>query len=137
MNAFPHHTHLLQRIHDHLPLPRASSGSATQIAPTKAKYWRQLGLSLSTNPQWRKEAEDSFNKAMELEPSNPDNYLHLAFLYKNLGLRLRAKKYFQNCLDLDRTNELALREIAQMADLPSQDTHHQKKSGLGGMFKKK
>ncbi|MCI0444311.1 DnaJ domain-containing protein, partial [bacterium] len=42
--------------------------SATQIAPEVAKYWQQLGISLSRNPQWRKEAEDSFNKAAELDP---------------------------------------------------------------------
>lgn len=108
--------------------------SATQIDASVAKYWRQLGISLSKNPQWRKEAEDSFNKALELEPKNPDNHLYLGFLYKNMGLKLRAKKHFATCLELDPTNELATRELG----LLDAEEHPQAKKGvLGGLFKKK
>lgn len=108
--------------------------SATQIDSHVAKYWRQLGISLSKNPQWKKEAEDSFNKALELEPKNPDNHLYLGFLYKNMGLKLRAKKHFATCLELDPTNELAAREAA-LIDV--EENQPPKKGVLGGLFKKK
>jgi curved DNA-binding protein CbpA len=108
--------------------------SATQIDPQAAKYWRQLGISLSKNPQWKKEAEDSFNKALELEPKNPDNHLYLGFLYKNMGLKLRAKKHFATCLELDPGNELAAREIGL---IDSEESPQAKKGMLGGLFKKK
>ena len=49
--------------------------SATQISPTVAKFWRQLGASMARNPQWEKEAEESFQRAIELEPKNQENHL--------------------------------------------------------------
>ena len=114
--------------------------SATQIAPEVAKYWQQLGISLSRNPQWRKEAEDSFNKAAELDPKNPENHLYMGFLYKNAGLKLRARKHFVSCLQMDPKNEIALRELASIDASPASepDSPGPKKSGLlGGIFKQK
>jgi curved DNA-binding protein CbpA len=108
--------------------------SATKIAPHVAKYWRLLGISCSKNPQWRKEAEDSFYHAIELEPKSPDNHLHLAMLYKNSGLKLRAKKHFNSCLQLDPRNDTAARELIE---LEADEERDQKKGRLGGLFKKK
>jgi tetratricopeptide (TPR) repeat protein len=114
--------------------------SATQIAPEVAKYWQQLGISLSRNPQWRKEAEDSFNKAAELDPKNPENHLYMGFLYKNAGLKLRARKHFVSCLQMDPKNEIALREVAAIDASPATEPESPgaKKGGLlGGIFKQK
>ncbi len=108
--------------------------SATQIAPENAKYWRQLGISLSKNDQWRKEAEDSFNRAVELEPQDSENHLYLAFLYKNSGLRLRARKCFMTVLDLDPKNDMAL---VQLKALEEEDREQAQKKGIRGIFKKK
>lgn len=105
--------------------------SATQISPEVAKYWTQLGVVLSKNEQWRKEAEDSFHRAAEIDPSNAENHLYLAFLYKNSGLKLRAKKCFMNVLRLDPKNDVALTEIQELEAEESQ----QKKGILGGIFK--
>lgn len=109
--------------------------SATQIEPNVAKYWQQLGISLSRNPQWRKEAEDSFQRAIDLEPKNPENHLYLGFLYKNAGMKLRAKKHFQTCREMDPYNEIALRELRAIDGEP--DTDSAKKGLLGNIFKKK
>lgn len=112
--------------------------SATQIQPNVASYWQQLGISLSRNPQWRKEAEDSFQRAMELEPKNPENHLYLGFLYKNVGMKLRAKKHFQICRDMDPYNEIAPRELRTLDGEPDVDPQSPtKKNILGNIFKKK
>jgi tetratricopeptide (TPR) repeat protein len=113
--------------------------SATQIAPEVAKYWQLLGISLSRNPQWRKEAEDSFNKAAELDPKNPENHLYMGFLYKNAGLKLRARKHFVSCLQMDPKNEIALRELAAIDGAPAAEPQSPgaKKGLLGGIFKQK
>jgi curved DNA-binding protein CbpA len=109
--------------------------SATQICPDSAKYWRQLGVALSKKDEWRKEAEDSFIRAVELEPLNAENHLYLAFLYKNSGLKLRARKSFMNVLDADPMNEVAKLELRELSD---DEKQHQKKGNLlGGIFKKK
>jgi curved DNA-binding protein CbpA len=107
--------------------------SATQIAPGMAKYWRHLGIALSKNEQWRKEAEDSFNRAAELEPHNSENFLYLAFLYRNSNLRLRARRCFTKVLELDPKNDVARDQIAQ---IDSEESASQKK-GIRDLFKKK
>jgi curved DNA-binding protein CbpA len=106
--------------------------SATQICPEVAKYWTQLGVALSKNENWRKEAEDSFTRAAELDPMNAENHLYLAFLYKNSGMKLRARKAFMTALQLDPSNEVAQAEVQEI-----QEEEKQRKSLLGGIFKKK
>jgi curved DNA-binding protein CbpA len=108
--------------------------SATQIAPTVAKYWRQLGISLSKNDQWRKEAEDSFQRAVDLEPQNPENHLYLAFLYRNSDLKLRARRSFLRVLELDPKNDVAK---AQIEEIDTGDSGMTKKGILDGLWKKK
>jgi Tfp pilus assembly protein PilF len=116
--------------------------SATQISPNVAKFWRQLGASMARNPQWRKEAEESFQKAIELEPKNQENHLGLGYLYKTSGLKLRARKHFQACLEMDPYNEIAARELNELDGVeplrkPSSDKKSPPKGKLGGLFKKK
>ena len=108
--------------------------SATQIAPDVPKYWRHLGISLSKNDQWRKEAEDSFNRAIDLESRNPENYLYLAFLYRNSNLRLRARRCFTKVLELDPKNDVARDQIAQ---IDAEESGSQKKGSIRDLFKKK
>jgi Flp pilus assembly protein TadD len=108
--------------------------SATQIAPTVEKYWRQLGIALSKNDQWRKEAEDSFQRAVDLEPQNPENHLYLAFLYRNSDLKLRARRCFMRVLELDPKNDVAK---TQIAEIDAGDSGLTKKGILDGLWKKK
>jgi curved DNA-binding protein CbpA len=108
--------------------------SATQIAPEVAKYWRHLGISLSKNDQWRKEAEDSFQRAVDLEPRNSENYLYLAFLYRNSNLRLRARRCFSKVIELDPKNDVASEQIAQ---IDAEESASQKKGSIRDLFKKK
>ncbi len=109
--------------------------SATQISPDVPKYWRQLGVVLLKNDQWRKEAEDSFNRAVDLEPHNGENHLYLAFLYKNSGLKLRARRCFAKVLELDPRNDVAKDQLEEL-DL-EEGSGAQKKGILDGIFKKK
>jgi curved DNA-binding protein CbpA len=107
--------------------------SATQIAPDVPKYWRQLGIVLTKNEQWRKEAEDSFNRAIDLEPLNAENHLYLAFLYRNSALKLRARRCFAKVLELDPKNDVA---AAQIAEIDTEESG-QKKRIRDTFFKKK
>ena len=108
--------------------------SATQICPDIPRYWRHLGIALSKNDQWRKEAEDSFQRAVDLEPLNSENHLYLAFLYRNSNLKLRAKRCFLKVLELDPQNDVAR---AQIAEIDAGDSGVAKKGILDGLWKKK
>lgn len=109
--------------------------SATKISPNVAKYWRQLGIAMSKGAQWRKEAEDSFYHAIQLEPRNPENHLHLGFLYKHSGLKLRARKQFSTVLQMEPRSDIAARELTELDAEDEKERH--KKGRLGGLFKKK
>ncbi len=116
--------------------------SATQISPKVAKFWRQLGASMARNPQWRKEAEESFQRAIELEPKNQENHLGLGYLYKTSGLKLRARKHFQTVLEMDPYNEIAARELNELDEggtpfKPPSPKKTPQKGKLGGLFNKK
>ena len=108
--------------------------SATQIAPEVPRYWRHLGIALSKNDQWRKEAEDSFQRAVDLEPQNAENHLYLAFLYRNSALKLRAKRCFMRVLELDPKNDVAR---AQIEEIDSGESGVPKKKLLDSLWKKK
>ncbi|HET6268073.1 MAG TPA: hypothetical protein VFG11_10185, partial [Acidobacteriota bacterium] len=97
------------------------------------KYWRQLGIALSKNPSWGKEAEDSLNRAVELEPKNADNHLYLGLLFKTMNMKLRAKKHLGICLELDPSNNVAARQLENL----DMDDSDKRGRGIGGIFKKK
>jgi curved DNA-binding protein CbpA len=108
--------------------------SATQICPENPRYWRYLGIALSKNDEWRKEAEDSFQRAVDLEPQNAENHLYLAFLYRNSNLKLRAKRCFMKVIELDPKNDVAK---AQIAEIDAGDSGTSKKGILDSFWKKK
>ncbi len=80
---------------------------AVQLDPNKAPYQALLAEALSKNPHWRKEAEEHYLKAIELDPMNVDCYLGLGEIYDNLGLSSRSQKMYTKVLKLDPGNETA------------------------------
>lgn len=76
---------------------------------------------------------------MDLEPKNPENHLYLGFLYKNAGMKLRAKKHFQTCREMDPHNEIAIRELAAIdgVEVGGDKDQSTTKKLLGNIFKKK
>ena len=84
---------------------------AIRIEPTKPAYYTLLGKILSLIPGRVKDAENSFTKAMELEPSNSENYIGLGLLYKKGGMRLRAIKILEEVLVWDPENLDAKKEL--------------------------
>ena len=86
--------------------------TAIRLDPWKAEYHRALGLALSKNPKWRKQAEDAFSKALELNRFDADSYVGLGELYHEGGLETRARKMFEEALALDPDNVHALERLA-------------------------
>jgi len=82
--------------------------SACKIDPGKAEYWSYLGRVQEKNSRWRKKAEQSYLKAIELSPSESENYLLLARLYAAGNLARRAHEMFEKVLMWDAQNEEAL-----------------------------
>ena len=56
-------------------------------------------------------AEESFAKATQLDPWNVDYWMSLGHLYKRQGLKLRARKQFEEALKLVPNSPEVLREL--------------------------
>lgn len=90
--------------------------AAVRLDPLKADYHRALGTALAKNPKWRKQAEDAFSKALEINRFDAESYIGLGELYLEGGLETRAKKMFEEALAVDPDNVRALSKIAQGQD---------------------
>ncbi len=86
---------------------------ACKADPNKEEYWVCLGSVQAKNPRWRKKAEESYLKAIDLNPGNAENYLSLGRLYKSGNLTRRAAELFHKVLEWDPENEEALQELGQ------------------------
>ena len=96
--------------------------------PKRAEYWHHLGLTQAKNPRWKKDAEESFLKALKIDPSDADTYAHLGALYARGRLESRARSMYEKALQWDPDQSLA-REGLEALD--SGGT-----KGLMSMFKK-
>ncbi len=85
---------------------------AVRRDPKKASYQTLLAKALVKNPRWKKQAEDHFQKALEIEPFNVDAILSLGGIYESSGLVQRAMKMYEEALSYDADNELALEKLA-------------------------
>jgi len=84
---------------------------AANLQPQVADYISLLASTLAQIPQTRKEAEEYFLKAIELESENPSHYVLLGNFYKDINLPSRARKMFEQALARDASNELVQQEL--------------------------
>ncbi|PYV90137.1 MAG: hypothetical protein DMG05_11410 [Acidobacteria bacterium] len=88
---------------------------SVRLEPENARYRHWLATCLTKNPKWRREAEEHFLKAIELEQFNPSHYLGLGLLYQEVGMPKRAEAQFRQALQLspgDRAAKEALETLA-------------------------
>jgi curved DNA-binding protein CbpA len=100
---------------------------AVRLKKNKAVYFLVLGKAKSKVPPFHKKAEEDFQTAIRLEPSNPECYVGLGTYYKEEGILDKAKKQFKKALEVDPEHKIALKELGL--------TEKPKKKGLTGVFK--
>ena len=101
--------------------------NAVEQDPARAEYAFHLALAQSKNPRWKKDAEESFMKALSIDPTHADSYAHLGALYARGGVQSKAREMYRKALEWDPGHTLALEGLAALED---------GKKGLLGMFKK-
>ncbi|HEB34686.1 MAG TPA: hypothetical protein ENI18_02415 [Candidatus Aminicenantes bacterium] len=99
-----------------------------RLKKNKGIYFLMLAKAKSKVPPFHKKAEEAFQKAINLEPSNPEFYVGFGTYYKEEGFFDKAKKQFKKALEMDPENKIALKELGLTEEL--------KKKGLTGIFKK-
>ena len=79
----------------------------------KEEYLRYLAMVQSRNPRLRKEAEVNFLKAIELNPTDAENYAQLGILYKRMGQDSKGDDFLQKALSWDATNATAREALGE------------------------
>ena len=90
--------------------------SAQRLDPHNAGYCGYLGLAISHRPSRFNEAREYCERAIAMEPFNPQHYLNLAEVYKVAQKHDKAIKVFQDVLKLDPENSQALMNLKQYAE---------------------
>lgn len=101
--------------------------AATRLNPSKGNYFFLLANALTKHGN-RREAEETYLKAIELDKFNSDIFVSLGLLYRASNMGKRAEAMFVKALQLNDNHPVALRELASLR--PAEE------KGLKGLFKK-
>lgn len=80
---------------------------AVDFAPDHAEAWFLLGSCQERNPKWRRDAAESFQRALSLDPNKVDALISLGDLYKLEGLTSRAQSCYEDALNISPENQQA------------------------------
>jgi Flp pilus assembly protein TadD len=72
---------------------------ATRLDPIKAPYFYYHGICLANIPRRKHEAEESLQKAIELDPTKVEYHIELSNLYLKSGLKTKALGVLNTALD--------------------------------------
>ncbi|HEV7429175.1 MAG TPA: tetratricopeptide repeat protein [Thermoanaerobaculia bacterium] len=70
------------------------------FAPDHADAWHLLGSCQERNPKWRRDAAESFQRALSLDPNSVDALISLGDLYRTQGLISRAQSCYEDVLKI-------------------------------------
>ena len=80
---------------------------AVQYIPDHAEAWYLLGACQERNPNWRRDAAESFQMALSIDPNNTEALISLGDLYKLEGLATRAQTCYEDALKISPENQQA------------------------------
>jgi curved DNA-binding protein CbpA len=81
--------------------------SASRAVPNEPRYRASYGQLLASNETTRRAAEAELSAAIKLDPKNAEYRMLLAELYRDLGLKLRAKGEAERAVAADPNNSKA------------------------------
>ncbi|MEO8217762.1 MAG: tetratricopeptide repeat protein [Acidobacteriota bacterium] len=81
------------------------------FAPDHADAWFLLASCQERNPQWHREATDSFQRALAINPNHVEALISLGDLYRDQGLISRAESCYEDVLLIDEENPQALKRL--------------------------
>jgi tetratricopeptide (TPR) repeat protein len=84
---------------------------AVEFAPDNAESWFLLGTCQERNPKWRREAAESFQMALSVNPNYLDAMISLGDLYRTEGLASRAQACYEDVLRIAPENQQAKSRI--------------------------
>ena len=88
---------------------------AVKFAPDHAKSWHLLGVCQEKNPRWKRQAIDSFQRALSLDPNSTDTMLALGDLYSSHNMATRARTFYEDVLKVDHDSAVAKSRLKKLA----------------------
>jgi tetratricopeptide (TPR) repeat protein len=82
------------------------------FAPDHAEAWHLLGACQERNPKWRRDAAESFQRALSLDPNSVDVLISLGDLYRTEGLISRAQSCYEDVLKIAEDHPEAKSRLA-------------------------
>ncbi|HXH39835.1 MAG TPA: tetratricopeptide repeat protein [Thermoanaerobaculia bacterium] len=73
---------------------------AVSFAPDHAEAWHLLGACQERNPKWRRDAAESFQRALSLDPNSAEVMISLGDLYRTEGMTARAQSCYEDALKI-------------------------------------
>lgn len=83
--------------------------------PAKPDYYHLLGLCQTQIPEYKRKAEGSLRKAMEMEPWNAEHLVAMGMLFYSERLVKRAESYFRMALEKESNHALAKKKLEEIA----------------------
>jgi len=80
---------------------------AVNFAPDMSEAWFLLGSCQERNPKWRRDATESFQMALSIDPNHVEAMISLGDLYKMEGLTTRAQTCYEDALKISPDNQQA------------------------------
>jgi curved DNA-binding protein CbpA len=87
---------------------------AIDCEPNSSSHRAILGRCLSAIPEYRREAVEQFERAIELDPRNLAAHLHYGELLEHLKLPGRARLHYFRVLELDASHQEARKRLIKM-----------------------
>ncbi len=84
---------------------------AVRLRRDKADFFLLLAMAESRIPAYLRKAETDYQKAIALEPWNPEAFVGLGVLYKEAGLQMKAIRQFEKALEADPEHAKARQEL--------------------------
>jgi tetratricopeptide (TPR) repeat protein len=75
-----------------------------RVTPDNADAWFLLGSCQERNPQWRRDAAESFQRALSIDPNHVNALISLGDIYKGEGLTSRAQNCYEDALRIEAEN---------------------------------
>lgn len=86
---------------------------AVDFEPEHLAAWYLLGQCQERNPKWRREAAESYQRVLSLDPNHVDAMISLGDLYKAEGLASRAQSCYEDVLKIQPDNQQAKSRLEQ------------------------
>lgn len=87
---------------------------AVNFVPDHADAWQLLGSCQERNPKWRRDAAESFQRALSIDPNNVEALISLGDLYRSEGMISRAQTCYEDVLKISAENQQAKSRLQQL-----------------------